>query len=313
MNNKEIMILEPFEFSNSAKELLKKKFKLRTKFDPSKSYPNVIAIFVRLKYQIDSKFLNLFPNVKYILSPTTGINHIDLKCISSKKISLISLTNEKRFLKTIPETADFTWGLIIARSRKIVASHSATINNVWERDLFKGNNLKGKKISFVGYGRIAKLMHKYAKAFDMDVQAYDPYVHKFCKGVKVFNSIEKMFIQSDIVSVNSTLSSETENLINKKNMKFLPKTAILINTSRGEILNHNDLLEALETQTIKGAAIDVLPEEQKENNKVKKDLISYAKNNSNLIITPHLGGATYESMSDTENFITKKFLKKASE
>ena len=61
------------------KELLKKKFKLRTKFDPSKSYPNVIAIFVRLKYQIDSKFLNLFPNVKYILSPTTGINHIDLK------------------------------------------------------------------------------------------------------------------------------------------------------------------------------------------------------------------------------------------
>ena len=165
----------------------------------------------------------------------------------------------------------------------------------------------------MGYGRIAKLMHKYAKAFDMDVQAYDPYVHKFCKGVKVFNSIEKMFIQSDIVSVNSTLSSETENLINKKNMKFLPKTAILINTSRGEILNHNDLLEALETQTIKGAAIDVLPEEQKENNKVKKDLISYAKNNSNLIITPHLGGATYESMSDTENFITKKFLKKASE
>ena len=96
-------------------------------------------------------------------------------------------------------------------------------------------------------------------------------------------------------------------------MKFLPKTDILINTSRGEILNHNDLLEALETQTIKGAAIDVLPEEQKENNKVKKDLISYAKNNSNLIITPHLGGATYESMSDTENFITKKFLKKASE
>ena len=120
-----------------------------------------------------------------------------------------------------------------------------------------------------------------------------------------------MFIQW-YSSVNSTLSSETENLINK-NMKFLPKTAILINTSRGEILNHNDLLEALETQTIKGAAIDVLPEEQKENNKVKKDLISYAKNNSNLIITPHLGGATYESMSDTENFITKKFLKKASE
>ena len=73
MNNKEIMILEPFEFSNSAKELLKKKFKLRTKFDPSKSYPNVIAIFVRLKYQIDSKFLNLFPNVKYILSPTTEL------------------------------------------------------------------------------------------------------------------------------------------------------------------------------------------------------------------------------------------------
>jgi phosphoglycerate dehydrogenase-like enzyme len=128
------------------------------------------------------------------------------------------------------------------------------------------------------------------RAFDMKVQAYDPFRNGWVEGVKRFEKLETFLKSSEVLSLHVSLASETEGLVGHREISQLPKGALLINTSRGKIVNERAVLMALEENHLGGAALDVLSDELAKKREIFDKLRRYAVRNDNLILTPHLGG-----------------------
>lgn len=271
-------------------------------------------IVIGLAIQLDKNFIDQMPHLKIIASPATGMNHIDLDYVRSQGIKLISLRGRKGFLRQVPSTAEETMALLLSLIRNIPWAFDDVKAGQWNRLNWRGHQLLGKTIGLLGFGRLGKIVARYAKAFGMKVFACDPNVsEKFMKSrgvVKV--SMDDLFRKSDIVSLHVLLTDQTQNLVKEKHLKSMKSTAYLINTARAELIEKGALHSALKNKWISGAAIDVLWDERGNGDHLKKDpLWNYAKNNKNLIIVPHIGGATFEAMAVTQDFIAelvKKYL-----
>ncbi|MFA5022266.1 MAG: NAD(P)-dependent oxidoreductase [Patescibacteria group bacterium] len=267
-------------------------------------------LIVGLGLNINNTVINQGKKLKYIATVTTGLDHIDVNYAQKKGIKIISLKGEKKFLREITGTAELAFGLMINLARNIIPGTESLKNYRWERYKFIGHNLSGQTLGIFGFGRLGKLMAQYAQGFNMKIIAYDPYL-KTKKKIKGLNyqlvNFKKLISSSDIISIHATLTKETENIFNQKVFSKMKKSALLINTARGKIVNEKDLLIALKQKKISGYATDVLADELLFVKKIKKNsLIEYAKNNSNMIITPHVGGLTYESRLATDIFIAQK-------
>ena len=256
------------------------------------------------------------PNLKVIASPATGLNHLDMKEIKKRGVKLISLRGRTSFLKNIPSTAEKTMGLLLALARNIPWSFDDVKNGNWDRNRWRGRQLLGKTIGLLGFGRLGKIVAKYSKAFGMKVIASDPYVSE--KAMAKFGarkvSMGQVFKNSDFVSLHVLLTDETHNLVSEKHLKMMKPHAYLINTARGELIQKGSLESALKNNWIAGAAIDVMWDEQGDGGHLKDNpLVELAKESNNLIIVPHIGGATYEAMEATQDFISelvKKYFRK---
>ena len=265
------------------------------------------VLIVRLRNYIDKEIIDQAVNLKAIVTATTGLNHIDVEYANQKNIKVISLKGEYEFLKTVSATSEHTIGLILSLLRYIPDASNSVKKNIWDRNLFKGNEISGKMFGILGYGRIGTKVAKYAKAFGAKVIVYDiKKIDSKQKEIIIAETIDELLQNSDILSIHIPFNKSTANLIDKSKIDKMKKTSIIINTSRGEIINEVDLLSALELSQISGAALDVLANEHISPIKQSHPLIEYAKTHKNLIITPHIGGATYESMHKTEVFMAKK-------
>ena len=189
--------------------------------------------------------------------------------------------------------------------RKIPYAHNSVINKIYDRYSYVGYNLKDKTLGIIGFGRNGKLIYKYAKSFSMKVIFVDKNYKGKAKGNVPLNYLLK---NSDIITLNVDLNKSTKNLIDNKKLKLINKNAFLINTSRCEIVNQKDLFEALKKDKIAGFASDFLEQKNFTYTTISKKLIKLAKNKKNVIFTPHLGGATYESMFQTEEFVFKQLI-----
>ena len=261
-------------------------------------------IIVRLERYISDKELNYFNNLKYIISATTGLNHLDLYLFEKKNIKVISLKGHDDFLNGIPSTAEFTWGLLLSKKKKIPFAFNHVLNNGWNRDLFIGNQLKRKKIGIIGLGRTGKKVARYAKAFDMEVFYYDPYVKD--EEYKKISLLQKLLKICDIVTFHIHLNEETFHILNKTNISKLKKDVIIINTSRGEVIDQKNVLKRIIEKKIKGLATDVLEDEFNINS--KKEIINLVNDGHNIIVTPHIAGASFDAMRECEEYICKTFI-----
>ncbi|MEK7629079.1 MAG: NAD(P)-dependent oxidoreductase [Patescibacteria group bacterium] len=317
-----ILITEPKDYSKKALDIYKKlgrvcfclprgaSAKWGVKLSGQEKLADILVI--GLKYQIDKKFLDQTPNLKIIASPVTGMNHIDLNYLKSKGIKLISLRGKKSFLRNVPSTAEETFALILALFRKLPWAFDSVKNSSWDRIEWRGNQLMNKTIGLLGFGRLGKIVARYAKAFNMKVISCDPNVsEKFMKSRGVEKvSMEDLFKKSDIVSLHVLLTDDTQNLIREKHLKSMKPSAYLINTARAELIEKDALYNALKNKWIAGAAVDVMWDEYSDGSHLKKDpLWNYAKKNNNLIILPHIGGATFEAMEVTQDFIAELVFK----
>lgn len=263
-------------------------------------------LVLRLAYKIDASWTDKMPNLKIIATPTTGLNHVDLKEAARRGIRVISLRGRTSFLKYIPSTAEETMALIFALVRKIPWAHEHVMSGGWNRDLFKGNQLIGKTLGLIGFGRLGKIVARYGKAFGMKILAHDPYLASrvFARYGAHRVALEQLLRSSDIVSLHVSLTEATKNLLREKHFRLMKPAAYFINTARGEIIDEAALLKALQKKWIAGAALDVIWNERGDGKHLKNNpLVAYAKTHRNLIIVPHIGGATYEAMAVTEEFI----------
>ena len=266
-------------------------------------------LFVRLKHIIDKKFIQEnCPNVKFILSPTTGHDHLDEKFILNQNITLVTLRGEIDFLGSIPSTAEFTWTLLLALFRKLPQATSHAVKMSWNRDLFIGNNLAGKNIGILGFGRVGKQVAQYAKAFGMRVHTYDLKQENMSSDFFSYSDYDGFASNIDILSIHIPMNDANKNWLNKSRLSKLKKGIHIINTSRGGIWDEKFLYSMLHDNHCAGLATDVLEHELDSGLLKSSPIIQASKNGLPVIITPHIAGATYESMHMTEEFIVDKLL-----
>ncbi len=271
------------------------------------------AIFTRLGLMIDEDVLSLQPQLKFIVTPTTGLNHIDTYLAVERGINVISLKGEVDFLKTIKSTAEHTWALLLAVTRNIVAAHNAVSQfECWERKPFEAGETDAKTIGIIGYGRLGKIVADYAKAFGMKVLINDINQAEMENAQKdiIPVKLDELLGHSDYVVLLISWSLENEQFFNRNMFEKMKAGAFFINTSRGEMVDQNALLHFLQNGRLGGAALDVLMGDSSWESRVQegKDLLSYARTHQNLIITPHMGGYGTVSISKTRSFIVQKFL-----
>lgn len=263
------------------------------------------GLIVRLRTQIDQEVIDAGLNLKVIATATTGLDHIDLEYAETRGIKILSLCGRTEFLRQIPATVEHTWGLLLSLRRCVPWAFQSVLNGQWERDVFKGHDLAGQRLGIVGLGRIGEKIAMLGQAFGMQVGAYDPYRPKWISDVEKFDKLPNLLQRTDVLSLHVPLNAETENLITGKELALLPQGASLINTARGEILDEMALLDHLKGGHLSGAALDVIRGERNIDHSVNP-LIEYAQQHNNLLITPHIGGATYESMQMTEVFMAEQ-------
>lgn len=260
------------------------------------------VLIVRLAHRIDRTLIENIRSVKVIASATTGLDHIDLTAAQEHGINIISLKGDTDFLETIHATAEHTWGLILALLRHIPAAHDHARHGGWNRDLFRGRELHGKTLGIVGLGRLGLKIAGYGLAFGMNVLANDILTDLNIPSVELC-ALNDLIARSDVISIHVPYDESTQKLIGAAQIGMMKKDAILINTSRGGVIDEKALLDALISGKISGAALDVLNGEPDIKN---HPLLVYAAKHENLILTPHIGGATIESMAKAEIRIAEK-------
>lgn len=298
-----ILITEPQDYSKKAIEIYGSLGELVLGGEPD---AETGVIVLRLKYKIDSSWMDKMPNLKVIASPTTGLNHIDVAEAEKRGIKLITLRGHTEFLDKITSTAEETLALMLALVRKIPQAVEHVMGGGWNRDLFKGRQLAGQTLGILGLGRLGKIVARYANAFGMKVLACDPNVESDAMSRHSVEkvSMEELFKQSDILSLHVLLTDDTKNLVKEDHLKLMKPTAYLVNTARAEIMEKGALESALKNKWIAGAAVDVMwDEEGSGKHLADSELWKIAKENKNILIVPHIGGATYDAMQITEEFI----------
>lgn len=302
-------IAETQDFSLEVIDSLKEHFKVTTgsvKREKLKEKLQEIDIFwFRLAYQIDHDVIDESTRCKYLVTPVTGIDHIDEGLCKKMGINIICLRGEKEFLKEVRATAEHTMLLAMMLMRNAVPAVTDVNQKKWRRDLFRGVELFQKRVGIIGYGRLGEIVAEYFHTFGCEVGFYDIKPQSHPNYIKRFDSLEKCIEESDIISIHATYNESTHHLFDEAIFKKINNKKWLINTSRGGIVDDTELLKSLQEGKIAGAALDVLYGEPNIQN---NHLVEYANSNRNLIITPHIGGCTYESFEKTERFIAKKLL-----
>lgn len=312
----DILVVEPHVYSNEALAIYKKIGTVRLVSDekkikafPKKGDEKTTILVTRFHMRIDKALMERLPRLKIIGMPTTGLNHIDVAYAEEKGIKIVSLKGHADFLKNVPSTAEHTFALLLSLIRNIPSSFDAVKKGEWNHVPYIGRQLEGKTIGLIGFGRLGKIVARFAKAFGMKVIAHDPYitVTEMKKSFVESVSLSDVLKTSDIVSLHVAFSPETKALIGFSDFKKMKRSALFINTARAEIIEKGALAKALAGKVIAGAAIDVMDNESGKGGFLKKDsLWKYAKKHDNLIISPHLGGATKEAMGMTEVYIAKR-------
>lgn len=300
-----IGILEPKDFSKRAIKNLNELgiVELFDGIDLDEFIAYKEILFVRLGNFIGNDFLEKAKNLKYICTPTTGLNHIVLEECIKRDVKIVSLKGEYEFLSTIRATPEHTFGLVLSLLRNYKEAFLNQKNNKWDRELYKGFELYGNNVGIIGFGRVGKILAKYFEAFEAKVCFYDidESIQEIHSAIKL-SSIEEVINYSNIVILSASYTESNQQFFDKKYIDLL-ENKYFINTARGELVDEEYLITKIEQNFFKGVAIDVIQNEQSNNN---LDELLNLTNTNNLIVTPHIAGATYSSMYRTEEFIVKK-------
>ncbi len=243
------------------------------------------ALFImRERTPITKSLLENLPKLKYIMTSGMRNNSIDLEAIKKKNIIVCGTE-----INSNP-AAEITWALILGLYRNMKQEIDNMFQGYWQTTI--GFELKGKMLGIIGLGKIGTQVAKIAKAFGMEVCAWSENLnlsHANEEGVLPMSK-EDLLKNSDIISIHLVLGERYKNLITKKELGMMKKTSFIINTSRGPIINENDLVEALKDEKIAGAGLDVYDQEPLPQDHKLRFL-------PNALLLPHLGYVTAENYS----------------
>jgi glyoxylate reductase len=253
---------------------------------------NVDALMCMLGDKIDTNVMDAAgPNLRVISCYSVGYDHVDIKEAEKRKIIV---TNTPNVLANT--TADLTFSLILTAARNIVNADSYVRNGNWKfgwtPDLFLGYDVHGSTLGIIGLGEIGTLVAKRAKGFDMEVLYYSKTrKHEMESELAItYVPLDELLQRSDFVSIHVSLSKKSFHMIDESRIKLMKKTAFLINTSRGKVINEQDLIYALRNKLIAGAGLDVYENEPISTSNPLTQM-------PQAILLPHIGSATFLTRS----------------
>jgi lactate dehydrogenase-like 2-hydroxyacid dehydrogenase len=251
--------------------------------------PNPGQLFI-----IEKRVLAAFPTLKVIVTPSTGLNHIDRQACSSRGVEVYSLLDRRDLLEGITASAEFTFLLLLNALRRL----DVAVEEVRERrmrireDLLRGHELAGKRVGLVGLGRNGRRLARYLNAFDARIAYSDPNV----ADVSLTRlSLDELFETSQIVCVCCALTPQTQGMIGYSLLRRLPEGAVFVNTSRGEVVSEGGLLRILRERPDLRVGLDVISGEVEDRHR-KSPLLPY-HDSGQIVVTPHIAGATVESQT----------------
>lgn len=305
-----IIIAEGNDYSRDALQLYAQHARVQVfaqAFNPELEalLPHATGLVCRLQRKWDAAILAKAPNLRFIISPTTALNHIDEGYCHQHDIRIISLQGAADWLAQIPSTAEHTWALLMAAMRRLLPAHQHVMDGHWQRDNWKGHNLRGKTIGLIGYGRVARQVAGYAAAFGMQVLAFDRKHIEQAAPAEQVGDIQQLLAVSDIVSLHISAAGN-DDFFNQQLIDQCKAGAMLINTARGNVWNEDAVAAAVLNGRLGAVATDVLSDELT-NAWQQNPLVKAARLSDRVIITPHIAGATYESMKATEDYVAQQW------
>jgi phosphoglycerate dehydrogenase-like enzyme len=239
-----------------------------------------------MKVRIDDAMIAAAPHLQVISCATTGSDHIARGEVGTRGINVHTLREDGDLLQGITPAAELSWALTLACARRLPAAAAHTRSGQWVREEFPGTMLNGRTLGLIGCGRLGQWMARYGAAFGMAVLGHDPHVENWPDGIQR-TDLADLVARADVISVHVHLSDETRGLLSPELLAAIKPGAIVINTSRGAIIDEAALLAGLESGRIGAAGLDVLDGEPDID---QHPLIAYSRSHDNLIVTPHIGG-----------------------
>jgi D-3-phosphoglycerate dehydrogenase len=253
------------------------------------------ALIVRSRTKVDREVLDRAVRLKLVARPGTGLDNIDVEYAKTKGVQVVNSPES-----LVEAVAEHVTLLMLALSRRLVPADTSTKQGRWEKNGLLGRELKGKVLGIVGLGRIGRRIGEIARTLGMNVIMYDvitippDVIEKLqCKVV----GLDEVFQEADFVTLHVPLTDETKHLVDAARLSKMKKTAFIVNTSRGGVVDEGALSEALQSGTIAGAALDVFEKEP------PTGAILTAPN---TILTPHIGGQTEEAQVDAITIVGEK-------
>jgi len=260
------------------------------------------ALVTLLSDKIDAEIFDAAPKLKIVAQMAVGFDNIDVEEATRRGIYV---TNTPGVLTET--TADFAWALLMAIARRVVEADRYVREGKWKvgwhPSMLLGRDVYGATLGIIGVGRIGSAVARRAKCFNMRILYYDvvrnPQIEK--ETGATFVDLDTLLRESDFISVHVPLTKETYHLINAERLKFVKKTAYLINTSRGPVVDEKALYEALKEGRLAGAALDVFEQEPLPTDSPLLRL-------DNVILTPHIASASYETRSRMAEMVAENLI-----
>ncbi len=256
------------------------------------------GLIVRNKTQVNLDILKNAFKLKFIGRLGVGLDNIDTEYCKNKNIHVQPATG-----MNADSVAEYVVSSSMFLIKKIPMFHNGTIKGEWPRTTIKSTEIKQKNLGIIGFGTIGKKVAEYSLKNGLKILAYDPYIKELNdKEIDAkLSSLHEIYEKSDIISIHLPLTDETKNMINKSSFSQMKNKPIIINTSRGSIINESDLIEAYHKNIISGFALDVFEKEP-----IESEFYNKIKPGMNCILTPHISGVTTESNIRVSDFIVKK-------
>src|SRR5258706_1751564 len=247
---------------------------------------DAVALVVRSETKVTAKVIEAAKQLRVVGRAGVGVDNVDIEAATQHGTVVMNTPGGNTIT-----TAELTFTMLLSLARKVPQAHSSMVAGKWDRKLYQGMELAGKTLGVLGMGRIGTEVAKRAKAFGMTVVAYDPYLTEErakAVGAEFAESLDDVYLTADFITVHMPVTKETKEMLNAAAFAKMKPGVKIVNCARGEIINEADLIAALESGKVAGAALDVFAVEP-----LPADH-PYRKQ-PNLILTPHLGASTEEA------------------
>jgi D-3-phosphoglycerate dehydrogenase len=256
------------------------------------------AILVRSATTVTAELIQKMPNLKIIARAGVGVDNIDIDAATKHGVVVVNAPDGNTI-----STAEHTFAMMISLLRKIPQANASVKSGAWDRKSFQGSELRGKTLGIVGFGRIGSQLSRRARAFEMSVLVYDPFLTK-ARAEKLGvtqGTLDEVLETADIITVHTPLTKDTKGLLGMENIAKTKKGVFLINCARGGIIDEKALKHYLENGHVAGAALDVFEVEPI----TDADLIAF----DNVVTTPHIAASTKEAQLNVASQVAEEVIR----